>query len=168
MNDTIAPGPSPDAPAPDGPTLAQGAPVRVTLAPPVPGRRPSDPDEDAAPVFVDASGRRRRLARRAGAVCGGLLALFLVAMGVSVATGADVPFTPWSSQQGEADGGERRNPPLLKRHPGGAPAVDARLPGAPPVSGSDGSGAPPAPPSARPSSPAPRSSARPSVRPSRR
>ncbi|WP_067812548.1 hypothetical protein [Actinomadura kijaniata] len=168
MNDTIAPGPEPEAPAPDGRTLLQETPVRVTLTPPVPGRRPSDPD-DAAPVFVDASGRRRRLVRQAGVACGGLLALFLVAMGVSVATGADVPFTPWSSQQNEADGGKRKNPPLLKHHPGSVPTGDPRLPGAPPAPRGDGSGpSPTAPPSTRPSAPAPRPSGRPSGRPSQR
>ncbi|TDD93400.1 hypothetical protein [Actinomadura rubrisoli] len=54
----------------------------------------------AAPVFVDPSGRRRRFGRRLGLAAGASLVLFLGALGVGVATGADVPLTTWDQPPG--------------------------------------------------------------------
>ncbi|QXJ22926.1 hypothetical protein AGRA3207_004006 [Actinomadura graeca] len=66
-----------------------------------PARRPL-PDEapDAPAVFADPSGRRRRLVRRLGLGAGTLLVLYLGALGVGVATGADVPLTTWDDPPG--------------------------------------------------------------------
>ncbi|MBO2464642.1 hypothetical protein [Actinomadura violacea] len=50
-----------------------------------------------APVFVDMTGRRHRLARRIGLAAGALLVVFLGALGVGAATGAAVPGTPWNA-----------------------------------------------------------------------
>lgn len=47
------------------------------------------------PVFLDASGRRRRLLRRLGIAAGAAVVLFLGALGVGIATGTDVPLTTW-------------------------------------------------------------------------
>ncbi|WP_344260814.1 hypothetical protein [Actinomadura napierensis] len=46
-------------------------------------------------MFVDATGRRRRLSRRIGLAAGGVLVVFLGALGIGAATGAAVPVTPW-------------------------------------------------------------------------
>ncbi|QKG23606.1 hypothetical protein [Actinomadura verrucosospora] len=48
-------------------------------------------------MFVDATGRRHRLAKRIGLVAGALLVVFLGALGVGAATGAAVPGTPWNA-----------------------------------------------------------------------
>lgn len=47
------------------------------------------------PVFVDPSGRRRRIARNAGIVVGCLLAAYLAIVAFGVVTGSRVPLTPW-------------------------------------------------------------------------
>ncbi|MFC0042734.1 hypothetical protein [Actinomadura rayongensis] len=51
----------------------------------------------AEPVFVDPTGRRRRLLRGLGLAAGGLCALFLAGVGLGAATGARVPMTPWTA-----------------------------------------------------------------------
>ncbi|WP_146059099.1 hypothetical protein [Actinomadura rubteroloni] len=52
--------------------------------------------EAPEPVFVDPTGRRRRLLRGLGLAAGGLCASFLAAVGLGAATGARVPMTPWT------------------------------------------------------------------------
>lgn len=47
------------------------------------------------PVFVDATGRRRSLARKAGVFLGALLLGYGVVLGISLGTGADVPMVTW-------------------------------------------------------------------------
>jgi hypothetical protein len=47
------------------------------------------------PVFVDATGRRRSLARKAGLLLGALLLGYGVVLGISLGTGADVPMVTW-------------------------------------------------------------------------
>ncbi|MGI8331562.1 hypothetical protein ACRYCC_16485 [Actinomadura scrupuli] len=110
------------------------------------------------PIFVDASGRRRRLLRRAGLAAGVVLAGFLVLIGVGVATGSDVPLTPWSAPgashepaAGSTPGGPGAVTPLPKggsagpsaRPSGTAPAVPAVVrSAAPQASTSQGPAAP--------------------------
>jgi hypothetical protein len=67
------------------------------------------------PVFVDASGRRRRVVRRAGLALGVALAVFVVLLVVGVATGSGVPLTPWSAPSD--------NRPQQRMVPGGGPAL---------------------------------------------
>lgn len=50
---------------------------------------------DPEPVFVDPSGRRRRIVRRAGIALGCLLAAYLVIVAFGLVTGARAPLTPW-------------------------------------------------------------------------
>ncbi|MER6808467.1 hypothetical protein ABT299_04245 [Spirillospora sp. NPDC000708] len=79
--------------------------VSTTGAPPPDGVRPGGvrpggpgaTAPDGAPVFVDATGRRHRLARRIGLLAGALLVVFLGALGIGAATGAAVPGTPWNA-----------------------------------------------------------------------
>lgn len=73
-------------------------PADVRLAPGV--ERP-DPADDPAPVFVDPSGRRRRFGSRLGIAVGASLVLFLGALGIGAATGADVPLTRWDEPSGD-------------------------------------------------------------------
>lgn len=51
------------------------------------------------PVFVDASGRRRRLIRRSGLAAGVALTVFMAMLVIGVATGSGVPLTPWSAPE---------------------------------------------------------------------
>jgi hypothetical protein len=61
----------------------------------------SDPPGSVAPVhaeqpvFVDATGRRRSLARKAGLLLGPLLFGYAVVLGVSMGATADVPMITW-------------------------------------------------------------------------
>jgi hypothetical protein len=50
---------------------------------------------DPEPVFVDRTGRRRRLARNAGIAVGCLLAAYLAVVAFGLVSGADAPMTPW-------------------------------------------------------------------------
>lgn len=54
------------------------------------------------PIFVDPSGRRRRIARNAGIVVGCLLAAYLAIVAFGVATGSRVPLTPWPASMPSA------------------------------------------------------------------
>ncbi|HEU5030357.1 MAG TPA: hypothetical protein VFV01_35970 [Spirillospora sp.] len=74
------------------------------------GVSPDDPRDtapDGSPVFVDATGRRQRLARRIGLVAGAVLVVFLGALGIGAATGAAVPGTPWNAPSTHPDGGHQ-------------------------------------------------------------
>ncbi|MEU9017087.1 hypothetical protein [Actinomadura sp. NPDC048394] len=68
---------------------------------------PRDTTPDGSPVFVDATGRRQRLARRIGLVAGAVLVVFLGALGIGAATGAAVPGTPWNAPSTHPDGGHQ-------------------------------------------------------------
>ena len=57
-------------------------------------------------MFVDVSGRRRRLIRHGGIVLGLVLSAYLAMMGVGLLTGTHIPMTPWT---GEAHGKDRAN-----------------------------------------------------------
>ncbi|MCP2338047.1 hypothetical protein [Actinomadura rupiterrae] len=96
---------------------------------------------EPAPVFVDLSGRRRRLGRRIGMVCGGFLIAFLVAMVIGVATGASVPGTPWTVVPGAQHHHKKTKAPspLPKQAPHGQNRPDGRTPGSVP-SGSSPAG----------------------------
>jgi hypothetical protein len=69
-------------------------------------------------VFVDPTGRRRRLVRNAGIVVGCMLAAYLVIVGFGLVTGTGVPLTPWpdvkSSHQAALPGNDGL---LTKRGP---------------------------------------------------
>lgn len=108
------------------------------------------PDVSASqPVFVDASGRRRRLLRAVGAAGGGVLLLFLVLIGIGVATGSGVPLTPWSPPHADgphggpagANGDATLEPKgggsATGKH-GSRPAVGPSLPGRGTASGGPG------------------------------
>ncbi|MFG2005849.1 hypothetical protein ACGFNU_42540 [Spirillospora sp. NPDC048911] len=76
----------------------------VTIAP--------APPASAAPVFVDGSGRRARTVRGIGALAGLALIAYLAVVGVNLATGAEVPFTPWPAGKTatRSDKGEQGEP----------------------------------------------------------
>ncbi|MFF5259091.1 hypothetical protein ACFY4C_09095 [Actinomadura viridis] len=107
------------------------------------------------PVFVDASGRRGRLLRRAGLGAGTALVLYLGAVGVSLVAGADVPLTPWTGS-GHGTGEGTRQPPggeVTSRAPRPSGAT-TRMPAPAPGSG-EGTSRTPAPPSGGTAAPAP-------------
>ncbi|WP_433327703.1 hypothetical protein [Spirillospora sp. CA-294931] len=85
-----------------------------------------------SPVFVDASGRRAKGARRLGVLAGGLLAAYLAVVGTNLMTGADVPLTPWPTGGG-SDSADR--PQLEKERVTGqrGRGEDRSEPGAQPV-----------------------------------
>ncbi|MFC5749423.1 hypothetical protein [Actinomadura rugatobispora] len=147
--------PAPQAPAPL---------VPAWLPPSPPDRVPEDtasrtavlPVADAAPVFVDASGRRARLVRRLGILASVGLLAYLAVIGLNLAMGADAPLTPWPSGSGATrepagDGGK----PGTHSPSGPAPAASSTVAprsGASPSGGttatrSASSSATPAPPS---------------------
>ncbi|TMQ86151.1 hypothetical protein ETD83_40320 [Actinomadura soli] len=105
-----------------------------------------------SPVFVDSTGWRARLGRRFGLAAGAVLIVFLGALGIGMATGPDVPFTPWKEPSGRP-GVELSRPPGPTKKPD-----DQRAAGRPGSAGG-GEGAAPAvsgssaPSSARPAPP---------------
>ncbi|GAA4238912.1 hypothetical protein GCM10022254_56840 [Actinomadura meridiana] len=60
------------------------------------GTRPLPPVTETEPVFVDATGGRARFGRRLGLAAGAVLVVFTGAVGIGLATGPNVPLTPWS------------------------------------------------------------------------
>lgn len=50
---------------------------------------------DEQPVFVDGTGKRRKLLQVAGVISGVVIAGYAIALGVSLGTGAEVPLTTW-------------------------------------------------------------------------
>jgi hypothetical protein len=50
---------------------------------------------DEQPVFVDGTGKRRKLFQVAGVIAGVIIAGYAIALGVSLGTGAEVPLTTW-------------------------------------------------------------------------
>lgn len=50
---------------------------------------------DEQPVFVDGTGKRRKLFQVAGVISGVVIAGYAIALGVSLGTGASVPLTTW-------------------------------------------------------------------------
>ncbi|GLY75197.1 hypothetical protein Airi01_034640 [Actinoallomurus iriomotensis] len=51
--------------------------------------------QEPEPVFVDRTGRRRRLVRNAGIAVGCLLAAYLAVVAFGLVSGADAPMAPW-------------------------------------------------------------------------
>jgi hypothetical protein len=49
----------------------------------------------SAPVFVDVTGRRRRIVRHIVVIAGLLVTAYLSVVGVGLLAGADAPLTPW-------------------------------------------------------------------------
>ncbi|MGI5324722.1 hypothetical protein [Actinomadura nitritigenes] len=148
--------------------LTQAASTRPASSPD--GVHPGGPRStapDGSPVFVDATGRRHRLARRIGLLTGALLVVFLGALGIGAATGAAVPGTPWNAPSahpgvgGHQPGSARAGKPGATGERGGE--SPSRRPGTAP------SGASPKAPSAT-SKPvtttAPSASSTPSAKPS--
>ncbi|HEU5159684.1 MAG TPA: hypothetical protein VFU43_22005 [Streptosporangiaceae bacterium] len=87
----------------------------------------------AAPVFVDVTGRRRRIVRHLVLIAALFATAYLSVVGVGLLVGADAPLTPWPGQA---------------RH---SPDVDAGLTGGPPGRAVGG----PSPPSSAATSPRP-------------
>ncbi|WP_157963782.1 hypothetical protein [Actinocorallia populi] len=50
---------------------------------------------DEQPVFVDGTGKRRKLFQVAGVISGVVIAGYAIALGVSLGTGTEVPLTTW-------------------------------------------------------------------------
>ncbi len=72
---------------------------------------------DSEPVFVDPSGRRRRIARNAGIVVGCLLAAYLATVAFGVVTGSRVPLTPWPASRPSARAARPGHDDVLRRAP---------------------------------------------------
>jgi hypothetical protein len=88
----------------------------------------TDAVDSQQPVFVDASGRRRSMARKAGLLLGALLIGYAIMLGISLGTGANVPMTTWVAPDkhkpvktdAEANKEEKRKSPVLRNS---APSV---------------------------------------------
>ncbi|WP_026412495.1 hypothetical protein [Actinomadura oligospora] len=156
----------PSSPEALSPGSAPSTPAWTTPIGPGPTATPED--LESAPVFVDLSGRRRRIGRRAGIACGGLLAAFLLAMGIGVATGASVPGTPWNAVTGTQHH-KKSKPPVLQPksipHGQNRPAVTGPVTVPSGANGrqTDGRGPAPSGSSAPSSTPKPSSSAAPTT-----
>ncbi|MEV4758899.1 hypothetical protein AB0J86_27905 [Micromonospora sp. NPDC049559] len=135
---------APVAPVPPGPVVPR----------PLPPVRPGE--EPARPVFVDQTGRRRRLTVLAGAgIAGGLLvSLVLLGLGLFAGTPLSVPGWPGvdNAQHGRAETGAERS----NGSPGPTPAGPRQAPVATPVRDGANATAPGAPRSRATASPAPR------------
>ncbi|GAB3986166.1 hypothetical protein GCM10029978_100960 [Actinoallomurus acanthiterrae] len=73
------------------------------------------------PVFVDATGRRARIARRVGIALGCVVAAYLVLVGIGLATGARVPLTPWPETKHSKSGRDAAGDGLMPRSGGHNP-----------------------------------------------
>ncbi|WP_344239856.1 hypothetical protein [Actinocorallia libanotica] len=62
---------------------------------------------DEQPVFVDGTGKRRKLFQVAGAILGVIITGYAIALGVSLGTGAEVPLTTWVVPEKKARSGEK-------------------------------------------------------------
>jgi hypothetical protein len=96
---------------------------------------------DSRPVFVDPTGRRRRVLRRAGMGAVAVLVTFLGAVVVALAGGPQAPFTHWAAPRpaAPAPSGHARSGAHHQNRGAGLPQPD-------PQAGA----LPPAAPSARP------------------
>lgn len=94
----------------------------------------TDAVDSQKPVFVDASGRRRSVVRKAGLLLGALLIGYAIMLGISLGTGANVPMTTWVAPDkdkpvktdAEAKTGEKRKSPVVRNS-----APSAVVPAAP-------------------------------------
>ncbi|MDL4816807.1 hypothetical protein [Actinomadura opuntiae] len=98
--------------------------------------------QSGAPVFVDATGRRRRLARRIGLAAGAVLVVFLGALGVGAATGAAVPMTPWDGPSAHPRVGGHPSTAARAAKGGSAGGRQGAKPGQRPEAAPSGAGAP--------------------------
>ncbi|GAA4631492.1 hypothetical protein GCM10023196_061110 [Actinoallomurus vinaceus] len=73
------------------------------------------------PVFVDATGRRARIARRAGIALGCIVAAYLALVGIGLATGTRVPLTPWPETKHSTSGRGPAEDGLMPRSGGRNP-----------------------------------------------
>jgi hypothetical protein len=96
------------------------------------------------PVFVDRTGRRRRLARNAGIAVGCLLAAYLAVVTFGLVSGADAPLTPWPApksshravlpRQGESGARQDASRPVAKPTPSDTvPSRRVHAPGSAPT-----------------------------------
>src|SRR4051794_18107447 len=98
------------------------------------GHRYDDAVDSEKSVFVDASGRRRRMARTAGLLLGALLIGYAVMLGISLGTGASVPMTTWVAPDKhkpvradvDADTGLQQKSPVVRNG-----STNVVVPGAP-------------------------------------
>jgi hypothetical protein len=103
-----------------------------------PGRR----GRASAPVFVDVTGRRRRIVRHLVIVAGLLMTAYFSVVSVGLLVGADAPLTPWPDKArhspdvgvgmtGPTSGGARGTPPPSSAGASPAPGATHRAtPGA--------------------------------------
>lgn len=100
---------------------------------------------DSEPVFVDPSGRRRRIARNVGIAAGCLLAAYLATVMFAVVTGSRAPLTPWPEGRASA-GAVAPGDDVLRHAPLHTATAPRTRPGtATPASGTAPTAAAPAP-----------------------
>ncbi|WP_460366965.1 hypothetical protein, partial [Actinocorallia lasiicapitis] len=106
------------------------------------------------PVFVDGTGRRRKLMRRAGLGFGALLGGYALVLGIGLGTGADVPMDDWIAPPKTERPKIESVPTLLRRTPE-PEAAGTRPPGTAPAKPAPAGTAPPEPSTAAPPPPPP-------------
>ncbi|HEX6472451.1 MAG TPA: hypothetical protein VF069_25385 [Streptosporangiaceae bacterium] len=109
-----------------------------------------DRERSAAPVFVDVTGRRRRLVRHLALIACVLVAAYVGVVGVGLLVGARAPLTPWPGQAEHGpDAGRPSRTAKATRvtPPARATAVPSPRPGTarPAASGSAAAGTAPQP-----------------------
>jgi hypothetical protein len=90
---------------------------------------PAEPAEpDPAPVFVDLTGRRRRVVQHVVFLAGLLVAAYLSVMGLGLLAGSGAPLMPWPGHAPQGQDADAGGPGSTGKPTRGTPRVAVPLP----------------------------------------